>query len=58
MLVIRVGNDFHAADGDVSGVRDDFQRVGIFLRADEGDEAAENCGEAGGREIFRELAAG
>jgi hypothetical protein len=48
MLVIRIGNDFHPADRDVSHMRYYFDRVGIFSRANKEDEAAEHSGEAGG----------
>jgi hypothetical protein len=48
VFFIRVGDDFHAADGDVSHTRDDFNWVGIFSRVDEGDEAAESGGDARG----------
>jgi hypothetical protein len=58
MLVIRVGDDFHAANGDVSQVCHNFDRVGILSRTDENHESAEGCDDAGGRQIFRELAPG
>jgi hypothetical protein len=48
MLVIRVGDDFHAADGHVSRLGDNFDRIGIFPRANEGDESAECCSDTGG----------
>jgi len=48
MLVIRVGNNFHPADRDVSHVRYHFDRVGIFSSADEDDEPAESRGQASG----------
>jgi hypothetical protein len=42
MLVIRVGNDFHATDRDVFHMRYHFDRVGILPRADEDDESTES----------------
>ena len=48
MLVIRVGNNFHSADRDVSHVRHHFDRVGILSSADKEDESAESRGEASG----------
>jgi hypothetical protein len=42
MLVIGVGNDFHPADWDVLHMRDYFDRVGFFLRADKDDESTED----------------
>ena len=48
MLVIRVGNDFHPADRDISHVGHHFDRVGIFSSADEDDEPAESRGQASG----------
>ena len=44
MLVIRIGNDFHPADRNVSHMRYHFDRVGIFSRADEDDEYTESGG--------------
>jgi hypothetical protein len=58
VLVIRVRNDFHGADGDVCHLRDNFDRIGILSRADEDHEAAESCDQPGGGQIFSELAPG
>jgi len=58
MLVIRVGDDFHAADRDVSHVRYHPDRVGILSSADEEDESAESRGQASGSQIPGKLAAG
>ena len=58
MLVIRIGNDFHPADRDVSHMRDYFDRVGIFSKADKDQESAESRGEASGGQILGKLAAG
>src|ERR1700678_3532630 len=57
VFVIGVRDDFHGADGDVSHMRDNFDRVGILSRADEDHKAAESCDEAGGQ-IFCEPATG
>ncbi len=48
VLVIRVRDDFHGANGDVCRLRDNFDRVGILSRADEDHEAAKSCDEPGG----------
>jgi hypothetical protein len=58
VLVVWVRDNFHAADGEVSHVRDDFDRIGIFSCADEGNESAESRGDAGGSQILPELATG
>jgi len=42
VLVIGVRDDFHGADGEVSDMRDNFDRVGILSRADEHYETAES----------------
>src|ERR1700683_166333 len=42
VLVIGVRDDFHGADGEVSDIRDNFDRVGTFSRADEDHKAAES----------------
>ncbi len=58
MLVIRVGDDFHAANGDVSQVCHNFDRVRILSRTDENHESAKGCDDAGCCQIFREMAPG
>jgi len=58
VLVIRVRDDFHGANGDVCDMRDNFDRVGILSRADEDHQASESCDDAGGGQIFCEPAAG
>jgi len=58
MLNIRVGNDFHAAERDVSHMRYHFDRVGIFSSADKNDKSTESGGQASGGEILGKLAAG
>jgi hypothetical protein len=58
MLVIRVGNDFHPADRDVSHMRYHFDRIGILSGTKKDDESAESRGQASGGQILRKLAAG
>jgi hypothetical protein len=58
MLVIRIGNDFHPTDRNVSHMRYHFDRVGIFSSADKNDESAESRGQASGSQILGKLAAG
>jgi hypothetical protein len=58
MLVIRVGNDLHTPNGDVSHVGHDFDRIRILSSANKEDQSAKCSGDTGGSQIFRELAAG
>jgi hypothetical protein len=57
MLVIRVGNDLHAANRDVPHVGHYFDRIRILSSANKEDECTKSSGDAGGSQIFRELAA-
>ena len=57
MLVIRIGNDFHPADRDVSHMRYHFYLVGIFSSADKDNESTESR-QASSSQILRKPAAG
>ncbi len=57
MLVIRVGNDLHAANGDVSHMGHHFDRIRILSSANKEYQPTKCSGDAGGSQIFRELAA-
>jgi hypothetical protein len=57
MLVIRVGNDLHATNGDVSRVGHHFDRIRTLSSANKEDQPTKSSGDAGGSQIFRELAA-
>jgi len=48
MLVIRVGNDLHTSNGDVSHMGHHFDRIGILSSADKNDESPESGGDTGG----------
>jgi hypothetical protein len=58
MLGVRVGNDFHPANGDIIYMSDHSNGIRIFPGANVNDEPAKSCGQAGRREIFCELSAG
>jgi hypothetical protein len=56
MLVIRVGNDLHTTNGDVSRVGHHFDRIRTFSSANKENESTKSSGDASGSQIFRELA--
>ena len=58
MLVIRIGNDFHPANGDIIYMRHRSNGIRIFPGANVNGQPTKSCGQAGGREVFCKPSAG